>query len=118
MFRRPIYGDLGGGGENWRKGVKKGRQLRRCLTERSTDVSFPKKGRQIFASPQSVPPNFRDKSPPLAMTLRLLKIPISGLLSTCRAICAAFHCIPSDDVVIVINVDCVLSGRATAIVSL
>jgi hypothetical protein len=53
------------GGENWRKGVKKeGRQLRRCLTERSTDVSFPKKGRQIFVSPIG-PPNFRDKSPPL-----------------------------------------------------
>jgi hypothetical protein len=54
MFRRPRSGVSWG--ENWRKGVKKGRQLRRCLTERSTDVSFPEKGRQIFVCPQSVPP--------------------------------------------------------------
>jgi hypothetical protein len=53
MFRRRRSGDLGVR-MNWRKGVKKkGRQLRRCLTERSTDVSFPKKGRQIFVSPPS-----------------------------------------------------------------
>jgi hypothetical protein len=42
MFRRPRSGVTGG--ENWRNGVKKGRQLCRCLTGRSTDVvSFRKK---------------------------------------------------------------------------
>jgi hypothetical protein len=57
----PLHADMGYlgpkiGGKLEIVTKKKGRQVGRSLKKRSTDVSFPKKGRQLFVAVKMAPP--------------------------------------------------------------